>query len=63
MSYRSGESEDSFIVDFVVAFNMGEIKIGFIVRSERIVKYNCFLEIEYELKGGIYIGKELFKYG
>ncbi|WP_154434374.1 phosphopyruvate hydratase [Helicobacter pylori] len=63
MSHRSGESEDSFIVDFAVALNTGEIKTGSTARSERIAKYNRLLEIEHELKGGIYIGKELFKHG
>ncbi|GAA8799568.1 phosphopyruvate hydratase [Helicobacter pylori] len=63
MSHRSGESEDSFIADFAVALNMGEIKTGSTARSERIAKYNRLLEIEHELKGGIYIGKELFKHG
>ncbi len=62
MSHRSGESEDSFIADFAVALNTGEIKTGSTARSERIAKYNRLLEIEYELKGGIYIGKELFKH-
>ncbi|GAA7322306.1 phosphopyruvate hydratase [Helicobacter pylori] len=63
MSHRSGESEDSFIADFAVALNTGEIKTGSTSRSERIAKYNRLLEIEHELKGGIYIGKELFKHG
>ncbi|GHR48735.1 enolase [Helicobacter pylori] len=63
MSHRSGESEDSFIADFAVALNTGEIKTGSAARSERIAKYNRLLEIEHELKGGIYIGKELFKHG
>ncbi len=63
MSHRSGESEDSFIADFAVALNTGEIKTGSTARSERIAKYNRLLEIENELKGGIYIGKELFKHG
>ncbi|GAA9670481.1 phosphopyruvate hydratase [Helicobacter pylori] len=63
MSHRSGESEGSFIADFAVALNTGEIKTGSTARSERIAKYNRLLEIEHELKGGIYIGKELFKHG
>lgn len=63
MSHRSGESEDSFIADFAVALNTGEIKTGSTARSERIAKYNRLLEIEHELKGGIYIGKGLFKHG
>ncbi|GAA8123108.1 phosphopyruvate hydratase [Helicobacter pylori] len=63
MSHRSGESEDSFIADFAVALNTEEIKTGSTARSERIAKYNRLLEIEHELKRGVYIGKELFKHG
>jgi enolase len=61
MSHRSGESEDSFIADFAVALNCGEIKTGAPARSERVAKYNRLLEIERELVGSEYIGKELFK--
>ena len=48
MSHRSGESEDSFIADFAVALNTGEIKTGATSRSERNAKYNRLLEIEQE---------------
>lgn len=48
MSHRSGESEDSFIADFAVALNTGEIKTGATSRSERNAKYNRLLEIELE---------------
>ena len=48
MSHRSGESEDSFIADFAVAMNMGQIKTGATSRSERNAKYNRLLEIERE---------------
>ena len=48
MSHRSGESEDSFIADFAVALNTGEIKTGATSRSERNAKYNRLLEIEVE---------------
>ena len=61
MSHRSGESEDSFIADFAIALNCGEIKTGAPARSERVAKYNRLLEIERELVGSEYIGKELFK--
>ena len=44
MSHRSGESEDSFIADFAVAMNTGQIKTGATSRSER----NRLLEIERE---------------
>jgi len=61
MSHRSGESEDSFIADFAVALNTGQIKTGSTARSERIAKYNRLLAIEDELGEFEYLGKELFK--
>ncbi|WP_295702118.1 phosphopyruvate hydratase [Helicobacter mastomyrinus] len=61
MSHRSGESEDTFIADFAVALNTGEIKTGSTARSERIAKYNRLLEIEREISDTEYIGKTLFK--
>ncbi|MCR8697073.1 MULTISPECIES: phosphopyruvate hydratase [Campylobacter] len=50
MSHRSGESEDSFIADFAVALNTGQIKTGATSRSERNAKYNRLLEIECETR-------------
>ena len=47
--------------DFAVALNCGEIKTGATARSERTAKYNRLLEIERELNGSEYLGKELFK--
>ncbi|WP_027326705.1 phosphopyruvate hydratase [Helicobacter pametensis] len=61
MSHRSGESEDSFIADFAVALNCGEIKTGSTARSERMAKYNRLLEIERELGGGEYLGWNIFR--
>ncbi|RDU65524.1 phosphopyruvate hydratase [Helicobacter sp. MIT 14-3879] len=61
MSHRSGESEDSFIADFAVGLNTGEIKTGSTARSERIAKYNRLLEIENELDYPEYLGWNLFK--
>jgi enolase len=60
MSHRSGESEDSFIADFAVALNTGEIKTGAPARGERNAKYNRLLEIAREVAGAEYIGKTLF---
>ena len=60
MSHRSGESEDSFIADFAVALNCGEIKTGSTARGERTAKYNKLLEIERELSWSDYLGKDLF---
>lgn len=60
MSHRSGESEDSFIADFAVALNCGEIKTGSTARGERTAKYNRLLEIENEVFYGEYLGSALF---
>lgn len=60
MSHRSGESEDSFIADFAVALNTGEIKTGSTARSERIAKYNRLLAIENELDNPRYLGWKIF---
>jgi len=60
MSHRSGESEDTFIADFAVALNTGEIKTGSTARSDRIAKYNRLLEIERELGQFEYLGASLF---
>lgn len=49
VSHRSGETEDSFIADFVVAMGTGQIKTGAPARSERTAKYNRLLEIEKEV--------------
>lgn len=51
ISHRSGETVDSFIADFAVATNAGQIKTGSIARSERVEKYNQFMRIEEELAG------------
>jgi enolase len=49
VSHRSGETEDAFIADFVVATAVGQIKTGAPARSERVAKYNQLLRIEEEL--------------
>lgn len=46
ISHRSGETEDTFMADFAVAMDGGQIKTGSLCRSERIAKYNRLLEIE-----------------
>ena len=61
MSHRSGESEDTFIADFAVALNTGEIKTGSTARGERTAKYNRLLEIENEIAYGEYLGNTLFE--
>ena len=49
ISHRSGETEDTFIADFVVALGTGQIKTGAPARSERTAKYNRLMRIEREL--------------
>jgi enolase len=63
VSHRSGETEDSFIADLVVALETGQIKTGSMSRTDRICKYNQLMRIEDELEGlGIseYAGKKAF---
>ena len=50
VSHRSGETEDTFIADFVVGAGTGFIKTGSMSRSERIAKYNRLMRIERELE-------------
>ena len=49
VSHRSGETEDTFISDLVVAASTGQIKTGSLSRSDRIAKYNRLMFIEREL--------------
>ncbi len=51
VSARSGETEDTFIADLATASGCGQIKIGSVVRSERLAKYNRLLRIEESLGG------------
>ncbi|MGP3737535.1 phosphopyruvate hydratase (plasmid) [Streptomyces sp. GDS52] len=46
VSARSGDTEDDMIADLAVGWNAGQIKVGSIMRSERLAKYNRLLEIE-----------------
>ena len=49
ISHRSGETNETFIVDLALAVNANFIKAGAPARGERIVKYNRLMEIEKEL--------------
>ncbi len=49
ISHRSGETEDTFIADLVVAMGTGQIKTGSASRTDRVAKYNQLLRIEEEL--------------
>jgi len=57
VSHRSGETEDTFIADLVVATGTGQIKTGSLSRSERIAKYNRLLRIEEELGQTAVLGR------
>lgn len=62
ISHRSGETEDTFIADFVVATGAGQIKTGSASRTDRIAKYNQLLRIEEELgRSARFAGKEVFR--
>ena len=59
ISHRSGETEDTFIADLVVATGVGQIKTGAPARSERVAKYNQLLRIEEDLgERARYAGRE-----
>lgn len=61
VSHRSGETEDTFIADLVVATNVGQIKTGAPARTDRVAKYNQLLRIEEELSDiGLYRGLGVF---
>jgi len=51
ISHRSGETNDDFIADLVVATPANQCKFGGPSRGERLAKYNRLLEIEENLKG------------
>lgn len=46
ISHRSGETEDSYIADFAVGLDLGQIKTGSVSRGERISKYNRLTRID-----------------
>jgi enolase len=61
VSHRSGETEDTFIADLVVALETGQIKTGSMSRTDRIAKYNQLMRIEDQLAGTAhYAGKSAF---
>jgi len=62
VSHRSGETEDAFIADFVVATNAGQIKTGSASRTDRIAKYNQLLRIEESLgDAALFAGRRAFR--
>ncbi|MGH0053768.1 MAG: phosphopyruvate hydratase [Sphaerochaetaceae bacterium] len=62
VSHRSGETEDNFIADLVVALETGQIKTGSMSRSDRLAKYNQLLRIEdYLGDTAQYAGRDAFR--
>ena len=62
VSHRSGETEDPFIADWVVATGAGQIKTGSASRTDRIVKYNQLLRIEEQLGAAAqFLGRKAFR--
>jgi len=62
VSHRSGETEDTFIADLVVATGAGQIKTGSASRTDRVAKYNQLLRIEEELGSSAkFAGRKAFK--
>ena len=61
VSHRSGETEDTTIVDIAVATTATQIKTGSLCRSDRVAKYNQLLRIEEQLGGEArYAGRAAF---
>ena len=61
VSHRSGETEDAFIADLVVALETGQIKTGSLSRTDRLAKYNQLMRIEDDLADvASYPGRECF---
>jgi len=62
VSHRSGETEDNFIADLVVALETGQIKTGSMSRSDRMAKYNQLMRIEdYLGDTAKYAGRDAFR--
>ncbi|MCY1151178.1 MAG: phosphopyruvate hydratase [Sphaerochaetaceae bacterium] len=62
VSHRSGETEDSFIADLVVALETGQIKTGSMSRSDRLAKYNQLMRTEdYLGDSAKYAGRKAFR--
>jgi len=49
VSARSGETEDTTIVDLAIGWNAGQLKVGSFARGERMAKWNAALRIEQAL--------------
>jgi enolase len=62
VSHRSGETEDTFIADLVVALSCGQIKTGAPARSDRTAKYNRLIEIQSELESKAKFASASFRF-
>jgi enolase len=61
ISHRSGETEDTYLADLVVAMETGQIKTGSMSRTDRICKYNQLMRIEDAMEGiAEYAGRNAF---
>ena len=60
VSHRSGETEDTSIVDLAIAWKARQIKTGSVCRGERVIKYNRLLRIEERLTQPEFAGKKAF---
>ncbi len=49
VSARSGETEDTTIVDLAVGWQVPQLKVGSFARSERMAKWNALIRLEEEL--------------
>jgi len=62
LSHRSGETEDTSIVDLAIGLKAGQIKTGAPSRGERVSKYNRLLRIEQDLgSSAIYGGFQSYE--
>ncbi len=61
VSARSGETEDTTIVDLAIGWQVGQLKVGSFARGERMAKWNKVLRIE-EVAGaaGRFAGAGMF---
>ena len=64
VSARSGETEDTTIVDLAVGWNAGQLKVGSFARSERMAKWNAALRIEEAMgDGAVFAGASVLPGG
>ena len=62
VSARSGETEDTTIVDLAIAWDVGQLKVGSFARSERMIKWNHALRIEQQLgEQALFAGSSVFR--